>query len=131
MPRKRLSMRKIRDVLRLHARGLSKRRIADSLTIGRTAVGDYINRARRADLGWPLREGISEVELERRLFPPPRVGSPDLRALPDWPTVHRDLRRSGVTLSLLWEEYRGEYPKLCVLHSVHAVGTGHLLNRSG
>jgi hypothetical protein len=78
MPRERLSMRKIRDVLRLHARGLSKRRIADSLTIGRTAVGDYINRARRAGLGWPLPEGISEVELERRLFPPPRVDSPDL-----------------------------------------------------
>jgi len=34
-------MRKIRDVLRLHAGGLSKRRIAVSLTIGRTSVGDY------------------------------------------------------------------------------------------
>ena len=48
MPRERLPMRKISDVLRLHAGGLSKRRIAVSLNIGRTAVGDYINRARRA-----------------------------------------------------------------------------------
>ena len=104
-------MRKIRDVLRLHARGLSKRRIADSLTIGRTAVGDYINRARRAGLGWPLPDDVSDVELERRLFPPPRVVSPDRRALPDWPVLHRDLRRSGVTLSLLWEEYRAVHPQ--------------------
>lgn len=104
-------MRKIRDVLRLHARGLSKRRIADSLTIGRTAVGDYINRARRAGLGWPLPDDVSETELERRLFPPPRVVSPDRRALPDWPVVHRDLRRPGVTLSLLWEEYRAVHPQ--------------------
>ena len=51
MPRERLPMRKISDVLRLHAGGLSKRLIAVSLNIGRTAVGDYINRARRAGLG--------------------------------------------------------------------------------
>ncbi len=48
MPRERLPMRKIGDVLRLHAGGLSKRRIAVSLNIGRTAVGDYISRARPA-----------------------------------------------------------------------------------
>jgi hypothetical protein len=60
MPRERLPMRKIGDVLRLHAGGLSKRRIAVSLNIGRTAVGDYISRARRAGLGWPLPEGLSE-----------------------------------------------------------------------
>jgi transposase len=111
MPRERLSMRKIRDVLRPHARGLSKRRIADSLTIGRTAVGDYINRARRAGLEWPLPDDVSEVELERRLFPPPRIVFPHQRVLPDWPVLHRDLRRSGVTLSLLWEEYRAVHPQ--------------------
>ncbi len=60
MPRERLPMRKIGDVLRLHAGGLSKRRIAVSLNIGRTAVGDYISRARRAGLGWPLPEDLSE-----------------------------------------------------------------------
>ena len=60
MPRERLPMRKISDVLRLHAGGLSTRRIAVSLNIGRTAVGDYINRARRAGLGWPLAEDLSD-----------------------------------------------------------------------
>ena len=54
MPRERLPMRKIHDVLRLHAVGLSKRRIAVGLNIGRTTVGDYLRRARRAGLAWPL-----------------------------------------------------------------------------
>ena len=73
MPRERLPMRKIRDVLRLHAGGLSKRRIAASLTIGRTAVGDYIRRAKRAGLGWPLAEGLADEDLDRLLFPPAPV----------------------------------------------------------
>ena len=106
MPRERLPMRKISDVLRLHAGGLSKRRIAVSLNIGRTAVGDYINRARRAGLGWPLAEDLSDEDLERLLFPPPVAVSPDRRSLPDWPVLHRELKRPGVTLSPLWEEYR-------------------------
>jgi hypothetical protein len=58
-------MRKIRDVLRLHAGQLSKRRIAVSLDLGRTAVRDYIKRATRAGLGWPLPEGLSDEALER------------------------------------------------------------------
>ena len=110
MPRERLPMRKIGDVLRLHAGGLSKRRIAVSLNIGRTAVSDYISRALRAGLSWPLPEDISEEGLERLLFPPPPAVSPDRRPLPDWSLLHRELKRPGVTLSLLWEEYRAVHP---------------------
>ena len=110
MPRERLPMRKIYDVLRLHAGGLSKRRIAVSLNIGRTAVGDYLRRARRAGLGWPLPEGLSDEDLERLLFPPPPAVSPDRRPPPDWPALHRELKRPGVTVSLLWEEYRSVHP---------------------
>jgi transposase len=115
-------MRKIGDVLRLHAGGLSKRRIAVSLNIGRTAVGDYISRARRAGLGWPLPEDLSEEALERLLFAPPTMVSPDRRPLPDWPLLHRELKRPGVTLSLLWEEYRAvhsigySYSRFCDLY---------------
>jgi transposase len=59
MPTERLPMRKIREALRLHAVGLSKRRIAVSLNIGATSAGDYLRRARRAGLTWPLPERAS------------------------------------------------------------------------
>jgi len=111
MPRERLPMRKISDVLRLRAGGLSKRRIADSLNIGRTTVGDYIDRARCAGLGWPPPDGLSDEDLERLLFPSPAAVSPDRRPPPDWPALHRELKRPGVTLSLLWEEYRAVHPE--------------------
>ncbi len=80
------------------------------MNIGRTAVGDYLRRARRAGLGWPLPEGLSDEDLERLLFPPPPAVSPDRRPPPDWPVLHRELKRPGVTLSLLWEEYRSVHP---------------------
>ena len=115
MPRERLPMRKIRNVLRLHADKLSRRRIAVSLNLGRTAVRDYIGRATRAGLGWPLPEDLSDEALERLLFPPPRghkrAAVPARRPPPDWPVLHRELKRSGVTLSLLWEEYRAAHPE--------------------
>ena len=60
-------MRKIRDVLRLRAGGMSKRKIAASLSIGVTAAGDCVRRARRAGLSWPLPENLNDAALEQRL----------------------------------------------------------------
>jgi transposase len=103
--------RKIRDVLRLSAGGLSKRKIATSLGVSPTAAGDCIRRARQAGLVWPLPEGLDDTGLEARLYsPPPRVAK-DRRPRPDWPAIHRELRRKGVTLQLLWEEHRAAYPE--------------------
>lgn len=122
MPGERLPMRKIRDVLRLHAAGLSKRRIAASLTIGVTSAGAYLRRARCAGLAWPLPDGLSDADLERLVFPPPPVIAEDRRPLPDWPALHCELRKRGVTLSLLWEEYRAVhrdgygYSRFCDLY---------------
>jgi hypothetical protein len=110
MPGQRLPMRKIRDVLRLRAGGMSKRNIAASLAIGATAAGDCVRRARRAGLSWPLPENLSDEALERLLYPPPLVAAKDRRAQPDWAEIHRELRRPGVTLQLLWEEHRGTHP---------------------
>ena len=103
-------MRKIRDVLRLSAAGMSKRKIAASLGVSATAAGDCIRRARRAGLGWPLPEELTEEALERRLYPPPTLAAKDRRPQPDWAAVHRELRRPGVTLQLLWEEHRAVHP---------------------
>src|ERR1700676_1428736 len=110
MPGQRLPMRKIRDVLRLRAGGMSKRKIAASLSIGATAAGDCVRRARRAGVSCRLPENLSDEALERLLYPPPLVAAKDRRAQPDWAAIHRELRRPGVTLALLWEEHRGAHP---------------------
>ena len=71
MPAERVSMKKIRDVLRLTFElKMSRRRVSEATGIGRTAVTDYVQRAAAAGLGWPLPDGLDDTGLERRLFPP-------------------------------------------------------------
>jgi transposase len=119
-------MRKLRDVLRLTAAGMSSRQVAASLTVGATTVIDYLGRARRAGIVWPLPDDLTDETLEARLYPPPPIIAKDQRSLPDWPTVHRELKRPGVTLQLLWEEYRGRhlqgygYSRFCELYRAWA-----------
>jgi transposase len=64
-------------------------------------------RARRAGPGWPLPAGLDDAEPEALLYPPPPATAAEQRPVPDWAVVHGELRRRNVTLSLLWEEYRG------------------------
>lgn len=107
MPTERLSMRHIREVLRLHhSVGMSQRSVARSLGLAQGTVSKYLNRTRRAGLTWPLPPELDDdVRLENRLYPPPSDLPSDDRPQPDWAVVHRELRRPGVTLMLLWEEY--------------------------
>ncbi|MBE1425604.1 putative AAA+ superfamily ATPase, partial [Desulfomicrobium macestii] len=70
MPNSRLSMRKIKDVLRLHFdRDLSARQIGLSLKISHNTVSEYLRRAQVANLSWPLPPSLSDSELENLLFP--------------------------------------------------------------
>ena len=111
MPTERLSMRKIRDVLRLKFEsGLSERVIARSLSLSNGSVNSYLQRARMAGLGWPLPEGLDDTALELLLFPPAPAVAAQARPTPDWTLVDKELRRRGVTLALLWEEYRTAHP---------------------
>ena len=110
MPAERVSMRKIREALRLtHAMGMSRRLVGEATGIGKTAVGEYVRRAAAAGLSWPLPDEIDDGELERRLFPPADTVSPAARIEPDWSYIHAELKRRGVTLALLWQEYRTEH----------------------
>lgn len=123
MPGKRLSMRKIKEVLRLrYACRLSKQAIATSCGIGRTSVREYLRRAETARLDWPLPEEMSDSDLERQLFPPPPSIPRDQRPQPDCAELHRQLKRKGVTLFLLWQEYKEacpegyQYSRFCELY---------------
>jgi transposase len=107
MPGERLSMRKIREVLRLRlGHKLPQRAVAQSLRLSQGAVSGYIARARRAGLGWPLPDGLDDAQLEALLYPRPPAVATERRPVPDWAVIHGELRRPNVTLALLWEEYR-------------------------
>jgi transposase len=104
-------MRTIKEVLRLKwEQRLSNRAIARSCSIGRATVGEYLRRAAAAGFSWPLPQELDEAELERKLFPPPPFIPVELRPLPTWPEIHQELQRKGMTLFLLWEEYRQVNP---------------------
>lgn len=108
MPKPRLSMRKLKEVLRLHQQGLSLNAIAGACHIARSTAQSYIKRATAAGMSWPLPEDLDDAKLDGLLFskPPEKKDRP----LPDWKRVHQDLGRKGVTLSLLWQEYRQQHP---------------------
>jgi transposase len=105
-------MRKIHEVLRLvWVCGLTRRQAAQSCGIGRTTVSEYVERAEAAGLSWAEVEALGGEELERRLFPAPAVVAPGERPVPEWSEVQAELRRPGVTLRLVWEEYRALHPQ--------------------
>ncbi len=115
MPRERLSMRKIREVLRLkYECQLAYREIARSCGLARSTVSDYLARAAEAGLSWPLPSTLSDQDLEARLFHRPEMdlkGRP--RPQPDYAAVDAELRRHrgvNLTLDLLWREYKAQHP---------------------
>lgn len=103
-------MRRIREVLRLKFEGLSHRTIARSCGVGVGTVSEYVRRARSAGVSWPLPAELDEAGLEAKLFPAAEPVGRE-RARPDCIHVHAELKRTGVTLQLLWEEYRGGDPE--------------------
>ena len=112
MPAERLPMRKIQEILRLKwGCGLSARQIARSLKIARSTVAEYLRRAEVAGFAWPLPEELDETAIERLLFPPQPFIPVYERPLPDWVKTHKELRHKGVTLFLLWQEYKAVYPE--------------------
>ena len=110
MASKRLRMRQFREVLRLKLEaGLSHREIARACSVGLGTITEYLRRATEAGLGWPLPGDLDDAALEGKLFAGPS-GPETPRPLPDFAWVHRELRRTGVTLQLLWHEYIEDHP---------------------
>ncbi len=113
-------MRKIKEVLRLkYESDLSCRQIAASLKLSVGAISKYTKAAEAAGLSWPLPVEMDDITLESRLFP--SVSSTHEHVMPDCAHIHQELKRKGVTLLLLWEEYQAscagqayKYAQFCV-----------------
>ncbi|MEW6674365.1 MAG: IS21 family transposase [Thermodesulfobacteriota bacterium] len=111
MPGKRLTMRKIREVLRLKFEfHLTNRQIAKSTGAARSSIGDYLRRFENSGLPWPLPEDLDDDQLEGLFFSAAKPAE-GKRPLPDWSYIHRELRKKAVTLMLLWEEYKSVFPE--------------------
>jgi transposase len=105
MPQQRMDIRMIKDILRLkYQGGLSHERIARSLSISKGVVAKYLGLASAAGLDWQVTAELDEASLERRLLG--RSADEARLVAADFATVHIELRRKGVTLMLLWQEYR-------------------------
>ena len=112
MPAQRLSLRHVTDVLRLQwDQGLSDRKLAQRLGLSRPTVAAYVRRAQAAGVSWPLSATLDATAVERWLLPPPPASLSPLRPEPDWATVHHELKRTSVTLCLLWQEYKSAPPE--------------------
>ena len=98
MPTQRLSMRRIREVLRLRqVQGLTERVIARMIGVSNGVVHGYLRRARLAGLTWPLPEDMDDEALELLLFPAPKAATQSpRRPAPDWSYVEKELRRRSV-----------------------------------
>jgi transposase len=149
MPAKRSAMRKIKEVLRLKFEvRLSHERIAAASGLSKGAVSKYVQRAIQRNLSWPLPEGLDDAALERLLFP--QVLQREHFVHADYAYVHQELKRKGVTLQLLWEEYHGaqgeqayQYSQFCwhyqrfrdtlarSMHQTHRAGEKLFIDYSG
>ena len=113
MPAKReLTMRQLRHLLRLDHDGVSAREIGRRLGVARSTIQDNLKRATAAGLKWPLADDVTDDALERRLFARAGVEPGQRRRVePDWAELTRELKRPGVNMMVLWEEYRESHPE--------------------
>jgi len=99
-------MTQYREILRLYSMGLSRTSIGASLGYSRNTVANVVNRAQLKGIEWPLPLEVSDIDLQRLLFP--EKESSKSRKMPDCEKLHKEMAKRGVTLTLLWEEYCGE-----------------------
>ena len=111
MPKPRLSVHKIKEVLRLRfGCQLSERKIATSCNIARSTVKEYLSRAEDAGLTWPKACKLDDTALEDLLYPKSPSTTLSRPPMPPMDHLHRELRRKSATLQLLWYEYKQEHP---------------------
>ena len=123
MAAERLSMRTIKEVLRLKwEKSFSNKQVAQSCNIARSTVREYVTRAEQAGLSWSQVSELDDNRLESLLFPTPAPDSSSHRGVLDMEYIHREMTRKSVTLRLLWLEYKAanpegyQYSQYCLLY---------------
>ena len=96
-------MTNYKEILRLHSLGINNTRIAESCGCARSTVIAALQRAAEQELSWNKIKNCSAEEVARKLYPSTALGQQ--YKMPDYEWVHREMQKSGVTLSLLWVEY--------------------------
>jgi len=125
MPGRRIEMRKLKDVLRLHlTAGLSNRKIALVTGVGKSAVSKHVRRAEEVGLDWGRIESMDEEAITALLYAPSKNEEPDELVVPEWDKIAKELRRKGVTKLLVWQEYKEDhgaraysYSRFCELYA--------------
>ena len=111
MPSRRITMRKIKEVLRLrYACGLSLEQIARAQNLSKGVVAKYVKRATAAGIDGATAQTLDEAELAQRLKPNNDTPQQSSFTAPDFASIHQALKHKSVTLQLLWEDYRDQCP---------------------
>ena len=111
MPAGRVSMRQVREILRLCSVGVSKHEIARRTGLAPSTIRETAKRFAEAGLAWPLPDDLTDTILEAKLYKNAGTKQGHRRqAEPDWAVIHRELKRKHVTLSILWDEYIEQHP---------------------
>ena len=118
MAAKRITMRKIREVLRLRCSAeLSIRQISAGTKISVGSIQNILKLAEQQGLSWPLPDNLDDQALALLLYPSSDARPSTKFHQPVWPEIHLELKRKGVTKQLLWEEYTQQYPNRCYSYS--------------
>jgi len=118
MPAQRITVRKIREILRLHFEsGLSIRQISASTKASTGAIHKLLKQARELNLSWPLPADLDDAQLVIKFYPKATATNSAHLAIPDWTEVHQELKRKAMTKRLLWEEYCQCHPTSCYSYS--------------
>lgn len=111
MARRRQSLRKIKEILRLHESGIEKTKIAVITSLTRKTVREYLNRADNANLKYQDINNLSSKEIYAKLFSLNSEQTQHKKTQPDWSWIHQEMKKKNVTLTLLWEEFIQENPR--------------------
>lgn len=130
MAAKRMTMRKIRDILRLRlSAGLSIRQINVSTKASVGAIQKLLAQAETLGLSWPLPDDLNDKDLARLFYPEAHTTVSSRYQQPDWINVHQELKRKETTKQLLWEEYTQRYPNNCYSYSQYCDRYRHWLGQ--